>query len=97
MGGPRRAAPLCFRLPPDLHAAVASMAENAGISTSEWVRITLHQIVYGQPPGIDDGYIQGRQLGFRVMMLYFNEAWKNKPNTVDEAMAMLQVGNPDHQ
>lgn len=89
-----RTGPLCFRLPPDLHAAVEDAAAAAGITTSEWIRDMLHRLVYGVPPGIEEGYIQGRQLGMRVLQLTVAEAWKAMPITVDDAMAMLQAGSP---
>ena len=89
MPGPR-----CFRLPPDLDAAIDQAAEAAGITPSEWIRDMLHRIVYGEPPGIEEGYIQGRQLGFRVMQLGLAELWKTLPGNVDDAMGMIQAGSP---
>jgi hypothetical protein len=88
------AGPLCFRLPADLHAAVEDLAQQAGISTSEWVRDVLFRIVYGEPPGIDQGYMTGRQLGFRMMQLAFKDAWDMTPMTAEEATERLGVGNP---
>lgn len=88
------ARPLCFRLPADLHAAVEDLASQAGVSTSEWVRDVLFRIVYGEPPGIDQGYFTGRQLGFRMMQLAFKDAWDMTPTTPEEAMARLSVGGP---
>jgi hypothetical protein len=70
------------------------MADNAGITTSEWVRDMLQRIVYGQPPGIDEGYMQGRALGFRVMHLAFRNAWDASPTNVDDALAMVTAGSP---
>jgi hypothetical protein len=92
----RRANPLCFRLPPDLHAAVTHAADAAGITTSEWVRDMLHRLVYGEPPGIDAGYIQGRQLGFRMVSLALRDAWNASPATIEGAMAAIQAGQPPH-
>jgi len=86
-----RAAPLCFRLPPDLYAAVTEMAEAEGVTTSEWVRDMLQRIVYGQPPGIDEGYMQGRSLGFRMMHVAFRDAWAQMPTDVHEAMQRIQA------
>jgi hypothetical protein len=88
---------ICARLPPDLHAAVAEMASSAGITTSEWVRDMITRIVYGQPPGIDEGYRQGRALGFRMMHLAFRQAWENAPDTIEAAMPIIQAGNPSYQ
>jgi hypothetical protein len=86
--------PLCFRLSEDLHVAVEDLAQRAGITTSEWVRDVLYRIVYGEPPGIDQGYITGRQLGFRMMQLAFKDAWDITPTTVEDAMERLQLGSP---
>jgi hypothetical protein len=92
-----RPAPLAFRLPPDLHAAIEDMAANAGVTVSEWVRDMLHRIVYGEPPGIDAGYIQGRSLGFRVVHLAFRDAWERMPTNIEDALAMITAGNPHEQ
>jgi hypothetical protein len=54
----------------------------------------LYRIVYGEPPGIEAGYIQGRQLGFRMMHLAFAEAWAATPANVEDAMGAIQAGSP---
>lgn len=90
----RRQGPICVRLPPDLLAAVTEMADSSGITLSEWLRDMVARLVYGQPLGIDEGYLQGRALGFRVMHLAFQQAWAQAPKTIAEAMPMLQAGNP---
>ena len=89
-----RNSPLCLRLSDDLHAAVIEMAEQQGVTTSEWMRDMLHRVVYNEPPGVEAGYMQGRQLGFRMLHLAFAETWKNLPTNVEDAMAMLQAGSP---
>ena len=90
--------PLCVRLPPDIHAAVESLAETAGITASEWVRDQLFRVVYGEPPGIDQGYIAGRNLGYRAMSLIFRDAIKiaveQMPTDVESAQHLLQLGSP---
>jgi len=95
MAAPRiRASPLCIRLPPDLQAAVDHAAAAQGVTVSEWVRDMLHRLVYGEPPGIDAGYIQGRQLGFRMVSIALRDAWAASPATIEEAMAAIQMGSP---
>ena len=86
--------PLCLRLPADLHAAVVQMAEASQITTSEWVRDMLFRIVYGTPPGIDEGYMHGRALGMRIVHHALKTAADHLPTTAEEAQAMLQLGSP---
>ncbi|MGH7177181.1 MAG: CopG family transcriptional regulator [Tepidisphaeraceae bacterium] len=81
--------PMCLRISDDLRYAVDDLAAKAGLSTSEWIRTALFQIVYGEPPGIDQGYMAGRQIGFRMMQAAFHEAWGIMPTTIEEAMVRL--------
>jgi hypothetical protein len=73
------------------------MATQAGLTTSEWVRDVLHRIVYGEPLGIDAGYIQGRSLGFRVVHLAFRDAWERMPTSIEDALELLKEGNPSER
>lgn len=87
--------PLCVRLPPDLHAAVASMASAAGLTTSEWVRGLLNQAIYGDPLNVEAGYFQGRQIGFRMMQRAFAEAYNQTPPAVEDALKLIQQDNEE--
>lgn len=82
---------MSIRLPPDLQAAVEDMAAAAGLTTSEWVRAMLHQTVYGEPLTVEAGYFQGRQIGYRMLQRAFVEIYRNTPEAVEEAMALIQA------
>ncbi len=82
--------PLCVRLPPDLHAAVDSAATEAGVSTAEWIRDILFRVVYSAPPGVEEGYMQGRRVGLQIARLAIHEAWNQMPDNIEDAMAKLQ-------
>lgn len=90
--------PLCLRLPDDLHLAVVQLAANAGMNTSEWMRDVLFRVVYGEPPGVDEGYTQGRQIAvaatFAVVREAISQALASLPATAEEAIPLGQVGSP---
>jgi hypothetical protein len=81
---------LCFKVPADLHTAIVEMAERSGVTASEWLRDQMHRIVYGEPLGMEQGYIEGRQLGFRTLQLVFKDAWDDMPETIEDAVAKMQ-------
>jgi hypothetical protein len=82
--------PMCLRLPDDLQAAVAQMATEAGVTTSEWIRDLLFRTVYGEPLGVNEGYLHGRSVGYRVAMLACAEAWKHMPATIEDGLKAMQ-------
>jgi len=90
--------PLCVRLPDDLHLAVIQLAQDNGMSPSEWMRDMLFRLIYGAPPGIEEGYLQGRNIGIAAAMKTIHLAVKNAidamPGTVEEAMPLTQLGSP---
>jgi hypothetical protein len=85
---PATRGPLCLRLPDDMHAAVHQLAEQQGVSTSEWIRDLIFRTVYGEPLGISEGYFAGRAIGFKVMHRLLGMI--RVPQTVEEAMSFLQ-------
>jgi|SRR5882672_6919503 len=84
----QRRGPLCLRLPEDLQAAVYQLAEENGVSPSEFVRDLIFRVVYGEPLGINEGYMQGRALGFRVLQLALSRL--EMPSTAEDAVQFLQ-------
>jgi hypothetical protein len=81
--------PMCLRLPDDLHHAVHQMADQQGITSSEWVRDLVFRAVYGEPLGISEGYLQGRAVGYKIVHLALGGL--RTPDTVEEAMSLLQA------
>lgn len=81
---------MAFKVPADLHTAIVDMAERNGVTVSEWIRDQMHRIVYGEPLGMEQGYIEGRQLGFRSMQLAFKRAWDLTPEDVESAVVEMQ-------
>lgn len=90
--------PLCIRLSTDLHIAVTQLAQNQGMSISEWVRDMLYRIVYNNAPGVEEGYIQGRQIGvaatFSVIRRAIEQAVQELPTTAEDAIPLTQLGSP---
>ena len=85
------AGPLCLRLPEDLRAAVHQMAEQNGVSPSELVRDLIFRFVYGEPPGIAEGYMQGRAIGYQVAQQAL--ASVQMPDNVEDAIRILQASH----
>ena len=90
--------PLCLRLPLDLRMAVEQLAANAGVGISEWMRDMLYRTVYGTPPGIEEGYVQGRQIAtsaaFALIRAAVAQALDQLPATAEEAIPLTQLGSP---
>lgn len=82
--------PLCIRLPDDIHTAIVAAAKEIGVTSSEYVRDILYRAVYHEPLGIEQGYIEGRQIGFRTLQLVFGDCYEHMPPTVQEAVALVQ-------
>jgi hypothetical protein len=81
--------PLCLRLPEDLHAAVHHMAAEQGVSSSEWIRDLIFRVVYDQPLGMEEGYLHGRAIGVKAVMIALRSL--AVPETAEEAMRLLQT------
>jgi hypothetical protein len=81
---------MCFKVPIDLQTAIVAMAERDGVSVSEWLRDKVHRIVYGEPLGMEQGYLEGRQLGFRMLQLLFQQTWDQAPATLEDALQLMQ-------
>jgi hypothetical protein len=82
--------PMCLRLPDDLQAAVAQMAAEAGVTTSEWIRDLLFRTVYGEPLGVNDGYLHGRSIGYRVAVMAYRDTLGAMPETVEAGLALIE-------
>jgi len=91
---PIKPKPLCLRLSDDLHMAVIQLAQDQGMNVSEWMRDLLFRVVYGEPPGVNEGYIQGRQIGIAAAFTVIREAIEALPATAEEAMPLTQLGSP---
>jgi len=89
--GTKRIDPLCVRLPDDLLAAVHQHAEQSGVTTSEWIRDLIFRVVYGEPLGMDEGYVQGRNVGYRILLMACREAWQHAPATIEDAIKLIQA------
>lgn len=85
---------LCFRLPPDLRAAVDNLAEQNNMTLSELVRDVLFRTVYGVPFGVEEGYLIGRQMGLTTVMSMFRDIAVNAPRTYEEAVRVMHENNP---
>lgn len=83
--------PLCLRLSDDLHAAVYQMAEQQGVSSSELLRDLISRAVYGEPFGIDEGYLRGRALGYTMVQRALQ--YLDIPASAEEAIQLIQ-NNP---
>jgi len=84
--------PLCLRLPTDLHTAVVQIAARDGLSISEWVRTLIYRHIYNDSPTADDGYMQGRVLGYQAAMQTLRHAFESIPMSIDDAMPLIQAG-----
>jgi hypothetical protein len=89
-----RTTPICLRMPQDLHAAIEQLSAQAGLSTSEWIRDVLYRAIYGEPPGENQGYVNGRQIGYQILMLAFRDASRSVPESAEEAMKVLRTTPP---
>lgn len=83
-----RRGPLCLRLSEDLHAAAHQMAEQEGVSSSEWIRNLIYRATYNEPCGIDEGYLRGRALGYQMVQRALR--FLDIPPNADEAMQIMQ-------
>jgi hypothetical protein len=94
---PYKNKPLCLRLPDDLHLAVVQLARDANMNTSEWMRDVLFRVVYGEPPGVDEGYAQGRQIATAAALALIRDAVlqavASLPATAEEAIPLTQGGS----
>jgi hypothetical protein len=86
--------PICLRLPPDMRVAVTQLAEQQGLNISEWIRELIYRAIYGEAPGVDQGYMQGRALGFQVALQGLQtalfEAEERLPPSAEAALPFLQ-------
>ena len=78
--------------------AVEQLAANAGVGVSEWLRDMLYRTVYGEPPGVEEGYLQGRQIAtsaaFALIRAAISQALDQLPATAEEAIPLTQLGSP---
>jgi hypothetical protein len=81
---------LSIRLTPDILAAAAAYAEQAGVSLSEWVREVVYRAVYKEPATMDQGYMQGRAIGYQVVVQTLRQLEENLPPSVEEGSRYLQ-------
>lgn len=81
---------ICFRLPPDLRTAAENFVAEHGITLSEWCRILMAQAL-GQGVTVDEGYMQGRALGWQVARALLTSASQQLPSTYAEAIARFGI------
>jgi antitoxin component of RelBE/YafQ-DinJ toxin-antitoxin module len=86
-----------LRIPDDLRAALYQAAETHGVTVSEWIRGLIHQAAYNERLGVDDGYAQGKAIGYMIATRIIARGMKdlagNIPATVAEADAWLHTNN----
>lgn len=85
---------ISLRLPEDLRIAVETAAQTEGVTTSEWIRAMLFKLVYDEPLGASEGYIEGRRIGYGAMLTSLRDAASKVPKSIDEATKLVRRGNP---
>lgn len=86
---------VCFRLPDEMRAFVAGMAETMEITISEYVRgLVLREMQQPSLLGPDEGYRAGRKLALRAMHEMLKSAGEMLPETYEEAVARFRLAGP---
>ena len=89
-----------IRMGEDLRIQVEQAALATGTTLSEWIRMSCLQSLSvglgGSSSLLDEGYAQGRALGFELVRLLAQEIGANMPATYEEAIArypqLLNIG-----
>lgn len=85
---------LSARVPEDLLALVDDECERDSVTPSEVLRKALMLYYYGQAQGPDVGYMQGRGIGARLIVIMMRKVLSELPLTYEEAYALLQSEEP---
>jgi len=85
---------LTARVPDDIIALVNAECERDAVTPSEVIRKALMLYYYGQAQGPDIGYMQGRSVGARLLVVLMREVMADLPPSYEEAYELLQSKEP---
>lgn len=82
------------RMLPEMRAHAEQLAEQQGMSLSEWLRILIHNAITGELPNVDDAYRSARGIAIQLAHTLISNAVRDLPDTYEEAVARYQMGGP---
>jgi len=76
----------CFRLSPEVRAAVDVYCHENHLSITELYRGLTETILNGEMTGLNEGFRQGRQLGLQLAKAALQRAHDSLPQNMEDAL-----------
>lgn len=86
--------PICIRLPPEMDMLAREIVAAQSITLSEWVRMLIHNAIYGHTPNVNEGYMQARTLALKLASEMLRRAGELLPQDYDEAVTYFGLAGP---